>query len=190
MKKCDALKLQEGDLVNVKASLYGGDLVSSAKVLIVTARGGVYLSRCSKWECSFWTQYNFVKPLGKREELTETERKTQLYEVERFKEYHQMIGQKNHDRWIRRLNKLKPKELYIFVWDKLYDGKSHSFEELKAQAKDHGLEAEDIVWERIGRALVERDADPNVWKLRKPMMRVREPAAAGKLDNAIVMPTQ
>ena len=86
MKKCDALKLWEGDLIDldIPSVLGGCDRFYAAKVLIVTSHGGIYF-KPSNGELARWTWCRWVKFLGRREELTDRECAAQLWEIERAK---------------------------------------------------------------------------------------------------------
>jgi hypothetical protein len=88
MKLIETLSLQEGDLVDVHTPAWqGGDRFG--KVLLVSSKGGIYVGKewChppgGPYVSSRWAQYHHVKPLGRREPLTEKERAVQLTEIEK-----------------------------------------------------------------------------------------------------------
>jgi hypothetical protein len=173
MKRMDALKLQEGDLVDISSSRWQGISEYRAKVLIVTSRGGVFIAT-GTWELPRWVKYSRVIPCNEHEDLTERERLYQLSEVVRFNEYRAKVLPKYRN---RRLRNLKPQALYRYVLSLLENHESHPLVELQAKARAYGLEADDKVWHRIGRVLIGREVDHAGWKL------------PGKPDSVIVMPT-
>jgi len=143
MKRCEALALQEGDLVDVRAPNWQGGRVYGCKVLIVSSKGGIYISGAR------WVQYHPAVALGRRGELTERERASQLWEIERFQTYREQMRQKERK---QRLRNLRPQELYQFAWDQLED--TLTLEDLQARALAQGLGADAATWKRIGRVLL------------------------------------
>ena len=102
MKRSEALALQEGDLVDVRAPDWRGrHRVIVCKVLIVSSKGGVYVTESSLVAGGRWVQFHHVVALGQREGLTEGERTSQRYEVERFRARRERLRQKA-------LRKLRP----------------------------------------------------------------------------------
>jgi hypothetical protein len=157
MKRSEALALQEGDLVDVSAPGWQGGRAYGRKVLIVSSKGGVFVTR-SIWEAGGrWVQFHHVVALGQREELTEKERANQIYEVERFQARRERLRQKT-------LRKRTPQALYAFVWDELEGGEGRSLEVLQAKAGTRGLQADTTTWDRIGRILG-CSRDPQVWRM-------------------------
>ena len=137
MKRCEALTLQEeGDLVDVKAPDWQGGRGYRCKVLVVSSRGGVFVtggSWANQWgDLGRWTQYHHVVALGRREELTETERARQRREVERYQLVREQSRQKARKNYLR--NRI-PQELYNFVWDELEDAEGRALEALQAKAR-------------------------------------------------------
>jgi hypothetical protein len=181
MKRCEDLALQEGDLVDVSAPDWQGGRAYDCKVLVVSSKGGVLVAR-GTWEAGGrWVQYRHVVALGRREELTEKERDSQRYEVERFQSDCERRQRKAKERYLRRRS---PQALYHFVWDELGDSEGCALEALQAKAKARGLEADAVTWRRIGRVLG-CGKDPQFWRtpLGKPNISViveprRLPAAS------------
>jgi hypothetical protein len=54
MKKCDALRLQAGDLVDVLAAGWRSERSYGRKVLIVSSKGGIYIA-WGAYECPRWS---------------------------------------------------------------------------------------------------------------------------------------
>jgi hypothetical protein len=67
MKRCEALALQEGDLLDVRAPEFRGGHHYGCKVLIVSSRGSIYIA--DRYEPSRWVQYHFATLRGQREAL-------------------------------------------------------------------------------------------------------------------------
>ncbi len=63
MKRCEALALQEGDLLDVRAPEFRGGHHYGCKVLIVSSRGSIYIA--DRYEPSRWVQYHFATLLSR-----------------------------------------------------------------------------------------------------------------------------
>ena len=89
MKQSDALKLRDGDLIDLNIPLLSGgcQMFRAAKVLIVTSHGGIFFAPPSRRVLSQWTWCRWAKALGRREELTDRERLLQLSVTARFNAY-------------------------------------------------------------------------------------------------------
>ena len=157
MKRSEALALQEGDLVDVRAPDWQGGSGYRCKVLIVSSKGGVYVTESSLVAGGRWVQFHHVVALGQREGLTEGERTSQRYEVERFQARRERLRQKA-------LRKLRPQALYAFVWDELEGSEGCSLEALQAKAGVRSLQADATTWRRIGQILG-CSKDPQVWRM-------------------------
>ena len=162
MKLSEALLLQEGDLVDVRSPGWQGGRACWCKVLVVSSKGGVYVREPSAH--GRWVQYHHVVALARHEELTETERAHQRYEVERFQANRERLRQKERQWWLRYVRQLRPQKLYQFVWDELEDGEARALEALQATANARGLQADATTWRRIGRVLG-CNKDSHFWRL-------------------------
>jgi hypothetical protein len=164
MKRSAALALQEGDLVDITAPDWQGGRNYDCKVLVVSSRGGVYVTGgmwdlpMDRWgNAGRWMQYHHVTATGRREELTDKERTWQHIEVERFRAARERDQQK--DRELISRNKL-----YDFIWNELEGCDGCSLDELQAKAKLRGLRPRATTWQRAGRVLGVA-GDPQFWKI-------------------------
>lgn|SRR5262245_43230081 len=164
MRLCEALGLQEGDLVDVRAPDWQGGRAYDCTVLIVSSRGGVFVA--GGWgNLARWVQYHHVVALGRREELSETEHARQQREVERYQSVREQGRQKARKQYLRNRT---PQELYDFVWDELEDGEGCELETLQAKARARGLQADAVTWRRIGRVLG-YSKNPQFWRMPPQM---------------------
>ncbi len=168
MKRCEALALREGDLVDVRAPRWQGGRAYGCKVLVVSSRGGVYITGGQNcWgERARWVQYHHVVALGEHEELTEKERAIQFWELERFQAYRERTRQKASKYYLRNRT---PQELYNFLWNELEDGEGCALEALQAKARARGLQADAATWQRVGRVLGYSAENPQFWRM--PLQR-------------------
>src|SRR5262249_60530487 len=113
MKLTEALKLREGDLVEVRIPDYQAGGIKDCidcKVLIVSSRGAVYAIRGRHFLLGWgprWVPYRQVRLLGGCEALTEQERVLQVAEIGRFEGYRAERRRKEGE---RRLRGLRPQE--------------------------------------------------------------------------------
>lgn len=171
MKRFEALALQEGDLVDMRAPGWQGGWAYSCKVLVVSSKGGIFVVGNFRGTGG-WAKFHHVVATGRRSGLTEQERAVQHREVERFQSYREELRRKTREGYLR---KRAPQALYDFVWDELENSEGCALEVLQAKARARGLEADATTWRRIGRVLG-CSKDPQFW--RTPL---------GRMDSSVIV---